>query len=123
MSIRNLSAREAVDSLELVWQKRYVSLVPLMGRLKLISAAGHGASPPKDLQAADLSREDFYLLFYQLTKGVDAVLADMGKLTDCVMSQFKAGREHELDLETTLKLEAVYARWCAISGDLYRYLD
>lgn len=122
MAIRNISAKEAVESLERVWQKRYVALVPLMGRLKLMSATANGASFSKDQNAEDLSREDFYLLFYQLTKGVDAVLADMGKLTDSVMSQFK-GREHELDLDTTLKLEAVYARWCAISGDLYRYLD
>lgn len=126
LSIQTLSAREAVDALEVAWHKRYVCLVPLMQKLKVISAFASGIPPRNDAVTAQDKEEDYYLVFYQMSKGVDAALGDMQKLTDSVMSQFKArggGDPKELDLDTTLKLEAVYARWSVITGDLHRYLD
>ena len=120
MNIAVLTAQEAVDTLELAWHKRYVTLIPVMRKLKLLSAKESGlvSSPEGDLAGS----EDSFLLFYQMSKGVEAALGDMQKLTESVVSQFK-GREAQLDLATTLKLEAVYARYSVIAGDLYRYLD
>ena len=121
MNLSSLSSNEAVDAFEVVWLKQYAVLANTMKRLKQESANSKDISVPSDRKiSTEPVPSDYAALYAELTKGVDAVFNNMQGLIGTLAGQFQSG---SLDTETETKLEAIYARYCVICGDLYRYLD
>ena len=90
-----------VEELESVWLRRYLTLQPVLQKLKRLSAA----------EQQD-GAEDYLLVVYQLKTAVEAHYGEMQRVAETAVKGI-----------APLDAALVYARWRVICGDLYRYLD
>ena len=122
LDLRQLSNKQAVDAFELVWHAKYDALSDIMRKLKHLRLSSIGIATGDSVSAnlVPTNQEDYSATFALLSSSIDAVFNYMQQLIGRLAAQFEA---EKLDSKTEKKLEAIYARYCVVCGDLYRYLD
>lgn len=126
--LKSLTARQAVDLLDLLWYRKYQELVPTAKKLKQLACSLAGLHVPDSERIAEdesgesskSKKSDYSALYNKLSVDTASVLKYLTDLTTNVANQFVSD---QLEPETENKLLAIYGRYTIIRGDLERYLD